>query len=131
MLNLARATFAGKVVRNPESMATKNGTSFVRLFIETVSTYNGQEQKSYYEVTAWGDKQRDVISSVSEGMQIVAECYINSRTFQRQDGSRGLSTEFRLASFSTDAEPYEPQPQILDGFNTGKPIEITSEDLPF
>ena len=163
-MDLNKAMIIGRLTRDPEARTTPQGITVCNFSVATSRVWkdqqgNQQEKPEYHNIVAWR-RLADICSQyLSKGRQVYIEGYLQTRTWDGQDGKKNYRTEIiadnmimlgnrgdspaasqantvsQATSRSESPSPKnaEPQPQMAAVGADHNPTdeEIRIEDIPF
>ncbi|GAC42788.1 single-stranded DNA-binding protein [Paenibacillus popilliae] len=140
MLN--RVVLIGRLTRDPELRYTPNGiatTKFTLAVDRPFSNQNGDREADFIPVVVWRSAAEASANYLRKGRLTAVEGRIQTRHFDNTEGRRVYVTEVvadnvRFLEFNrnnNEERPQQPEAQPKDPFDDGKPIDISSDDLPF
>ncbi|KKX54449.1 single-stranded DNA-binding protein [Brevibacillus borstelensis] len=127
----------GNLTKDPELRYTPNGVAICTFTVAVNKRVNGENQADFINVVAW-QKTADLCATyLRKGRQAAIEGRLQSRSYDDKEGKRRYVTEVvaENVEFLGGKEKQE-QPGMSDPFadpftNTGQPIIISDDDLPF
>lgn len=130
-----RVCLIGRLTKDIDLIATPSGAN-VASFTLAVDNYTkdaqGNIQKSFISCVAWNQQAVFLSNYCKKGYRISVEGRIQTRTYDRKDGSKAYVTEVicdRVENLSPKQETQEPeQPQVNDDNEFS--FE-DSDDIPF
>ena len=129
-----RVCLIGRLTKDIDLMATPSGNN-VASFTLAVDNYikdaQGNIQTSFISCVAWNQQAVFLSNYCKKGYRISVEGRIQTRTYDRKDGSKAYVTEVicdRVENLSPKQETQEPeQPQV----NDDNEFSFSDDDLPF
>lgn len=129
-----RVCLIGRLTKDIDLMATPSGAN-VASFTLAVDNYTkdaqGNIQTSFISCVAWNQQAVFLSNYCKKGYRISVEGRIQTRTYDRKDGSKAYVTEVicdRVENLSPKQETQEPeQPQV----NDNNEFSFSDDDLPF
>lgn len=129
-----RVCLIGRLTKDIDLMATPSGAN-VASFTLAVDNYTkdaqGNIQTSFISCVAWNQQAVFLSNYCKKGYRISVEGRIQTRTYDRKDGSKAYVTEVicdRVENLSPKQETQEPeQPQV----NDDNEFSFSDDDLPF
>ncbi len=100
-----KAIILGRLGADPEVKSFESGNSIVTLSVATTHKIYNKETEGYDKATAWhrvkafGKKGEVIAKYLGKGDQIYLEGRIDYRTWDREDGSKGYSTDIVIQDF--------------------------------
>lgn len=95
-------TICGNVTRDPELRYSNSGVAITNFSIAVNERRKNEQGEwvdgdvSFVNVTAWRELGENVAASVKKGDRVIANGKLKVRTFEREDGTKGQSTELDL-----------------------------------
>ena len=92
----ANGTFTGNIVRDPEwKDFGDNGVCNFTIAVNKRFKKNGewQSEGAFWNVAVWGEMGKNVLSSVSKGDRVTVVGTPHIRSYEKTDGTKGLSPE--------------------------------------
>ena len=86
----------GNLVRDVELRQTSNGTSYLFNTIAIRNNYknaNGEYDSEFINIQVWRSTAEYLSKYAGKGMRIAIEGRLTTRTYEREDGTKGYSTE--------------------------------------
>lgn len=161
-MDLNKVQIIGRLTRDPESRTIPNGTPVTNFAVATSRVWkdaNGQQQESteFHDVVAWRKLAEICAQYLSKGRQVYVEGYLQTRSWDAQDGQKKYRTEIVAdnmimlgnkgdvapAANATPQEAASPQPSPAARVDQQPAVpqeteviaatdeEIRIEDLPF
>lgn len=146
-MSLNRVVLVGRLVADPDLRYTQNGTAVAnfRLAVNRPFTNgSGERDADYINGVIWRKAAESLANYMKKGSQIGVDGRIQTRTYDDKDGKTVYVTEVVAESVQfleskgggdkqqkqKEESPYDHMPNN-DFANDGKPIDISSDDLPF
>ncbi len=144
-MNLNRVLLAGRVVAEPETRMTSNGSTVANFRMATNRYYNDksgqrQEQTEFHAVVSWGRQAEVVRDYLKKGQLVLIEGRLQTRSWEGKDGSKRWTTEviaerLQLGPKSgSAASPQAPSggnaPQASTPANNTPSAPVKEEDVP-
>lgn len=146
-----KAILVGNLTRDAELKTTPSGKAVATVGIATNERWkdaNGQKQEkvTFHNLVLWGKSAEALAQYLKKGKKLLVEGRIDNRTYEKQDKTKGYTSEIVVSqveflSSPTDAKPAAAAPaQSHDGRDdagyaaqpAGAPEEeIRVEDIPF
>lgn len=97
-----KAILMGHLGQDPELRYLNDGKAYLKLRLATSEGWkdkagNKQERTEWHSLVLWGPRAEGLSKILSKGDRIHVEGAIRYRTFEKQDGSKGYSTEIEVA----------------------------------
>ena len=126
-------TLMGRFTKDPINAVTAKGikqTKFT-LAVDDGKTKEGEKLTQFINCVAWEQTADSIAKFFNEGRRILVEGKLTIRKYEK-DGKIQYFTEvvvnrFYFADDKQKSEEHKDEPN----FNTGKLIDIESDDLPF
>ena len=108
-----KATLLGNVGRDPELIQTTKGMSIVKFSLATNRKLkNGDKKTTWHNIKAFNKTAEVLNEYVKQGQQIVIEGSINNETWEKDDGTKGFTSEVLVDNFHfVGAKVDSPAPQ--------------------
>ncbi len=129
----------GNLTRDPEASTTSSGVSLCRISIAVnrrFASADGSREVDYFNVTAWRGLADNCAKYLKKGTKIAVSGSIQTRTYDRQDGTKGFAVdivaddiEFLSPKGEGGATVDDGQPVASNPVNNLQPID--DSDLPF
>ena len=92
-MNVNRIFVGGRVGKTPEIRKTQSGKSVANFSIAVTEKYNGKEDVTWFNVTAW-DKSADFAEKwIQKGARVLVVGKIQIRQYDDRDGNKRTSTD--------------------------------------
>lgn len=147
MASLNQVQLIGFVGDEPKPITTRSGKSMVSLTLATtdreIKRQDGTvipERTEWHNITVFGRTADFVRQYVHKGAQLFVQGSIHSRTFDKNDGTKGYITEITADIIQMlDRKPQSTAPAQQPGYAPGYAPDITQtfgqqhdpNDLPF
>lgn len=97
-MDLNKVMIIGRLTQDPESKTTPQGTPVTSFSIATNRTWkdqngNQQSKTEYHNIVAWRRLAEIVAQYLSKGRQVYIEGYLQTRSWDGQDGQKRYRTE--------------------------------------
>ncbi|MGG3873187.1 single-stranded DNA-binding protein [Brevibacillus laterosporus] len=139
MLN--RVILIGNLTRDPELRYTPNGvavTTFTLAINRSYSGSNGEKETDFINIVAWRQLADLCANYLGKGKKAAVEGRLQTRNYDNKEGKKVYVTEVVadnvqfLSSQGSEPSGNKKPDSSNDPFSdTGKPINIADEDLPF
>lgn len=136
-MGLLKTQIIGNLTRDPKSVQTQNGKSFVA-FSVAVNQGSGQyERTDYVEVAVFGNQDDACMRFLSKGRQVYCDGDLELRSYDKKDGSKGYSLNLRASNVQflgskDDRQQSEQQPVDNSNQSTAMPPNAPSlDEIPF
>jgi single-strand DNA-binding protein len=83
-------TVSGRLGRDPELRSTRSGDS-VCSFSLAVNRFKKDDPPIWFDVSVWGKQGENVSRYLSKGSEVVVAGEVDSREYEKRDGSTGFS----------------------------------------
>jgi len=98
MSSVNRAILVGNLGADPELKVTPSGQQVCSFRIATSESFNNrdgqrQERTEWHSVVVWGKQAEACSKYLAKGRSVYVEGKIQSRTWDKPDGSKGYATE--------------------------------------
>lgn len=109
MASFNKITIVGYLGRDPETRYTPNGDAVCSFSIATTEKRKDEEFTTWFNVSVWGKSAEACQKYLTKGSQVYVEGRLMQRTYQKQDGTPGVSLdvkagEVNFLSSKSDAE---------------------------
>lgn len=143
-----KAILIGNLTRDPEAKTTSSGKTVVTCGIATNERWTDaagakQEKTTFHNLVIWGKQGETFAKYLTKGKKVMVEGRIENREYEKQDGSKGRSSEIVVSDFEflSPAGGAQAAP-AMDGVkermkDVKRPAseageeEIRVEDIPF
>jgi single-strand DNA-binding protein len=144
-----RVVLIGRLTKDPEMRYTTNGiavTMFTLAVNRPFANQEGERQADFINIVTW-QKLADLCATyLRKGRQVGVEGRLQTRSYENQEGRKVYVTEVvadrayflekaeetRTGNQQPSHDPFAPGDPFADPFaGSGKPINITDDDLPF
>lgn len=139
MLN--RVVLIGRLTRDPELRYTPSGVatcSFTLAVDRNYSNSKGEREADFIPIVTWRNIAETCANYLRKGLLVAVEGRIQVRSYDNNEGRRVYVTEViaenvRFLEYANKRETQtDAQDQSGDPFvQSGEPIDISDEDLPF
>lgn len=144
-MNGPQIQFFGNLTRDPEQRFSRNDGNPYATADVAVNTYRGPDlpqETTYFKISLYGRQAENLLANGAKGHQVFVQGRYGFRTYDRQDGTLGLShevfvREFRILNRPRNAEapPKAPdQPDETPDDNHALTAAAAAEedgDLPY
>ena len=132
----------GNLTRDPEVSTTTSGISVCRMSIAVGRRFTnaeGSRETDFFNVTAWRGTADNCAKLLKKGNKIAVSGSIQTRTYDRQDGTKGFSVdivadEVEFLSSRNDANEGASEGGMSMGGNSNPVSDlqpISDDNLPF
>ena len=117
MASVNKAIIVGNVGKDPEVVTFQDGSELAKFTLAATEKYTGRDgqQKSeteWFNIVTGGKLAAVVKQFVHKGSQVYVEGKFRTRTYQKQDGSTGYSTEVQCMTLQLlGGAPQQPAQQ--------------------
>ncbi|WP_035979842.1 single-stranded DNA-binding protein [Brevibacillus borstelensis] len=144
-----RVILIGRLTKDPEMRYTTNGiavTTFTLAVNRPFANQEGERQADFINIVTW-QKLADLCATyLHKGRQAAVEGRLQTRSYENQEGRKVYVTEVvadrayfldkaedaRTGNQYPSHDPFVSADPFADPFGgSGKPINITDDDLPF
>lgn len=139
MLN--RVVLIGRLTRDPELRYTPSGVATCTFTLAVERNYSnskGEREADFIPIVTWRNIAETCSNYLRKGLLVAVEGRIQVRHYENNEGRRVYVTEViaenvRFLEYANKRETQtDAQDQSGDPFaNSGEPIDISDEDLPF
>ena len=137
-----RVYLIGNLTRDPEVSTTTSGISVCRMSIAVGRRFTnaeGSRETDFFNVTAWRGTADNCAKFLKKGNKIAVSGSIQTRTYDRQDGTKGFSVdivadEVEFLSSRNDANEGAAEGGMSMGGNSNPVSDlqpISDDNLPF
>ena len=92
-------TLVGRIARDPELRQSKSGTSVCELTIPVDTGYGDNVHTTWWRATLFGKKAEAAARYLRKGRWVTVSGEPKVRTFEKRDGSPGVSAEIVARDF--------------------------------
>lgn len=128
----------GRLTKDVETGATNSGIEYARFNVAVQSefkTADGERKADFFPCIAWRDTANNIAKYFKKGNPIGVVGSINSRTYERADGTSQVIWEINVKNFSFVGSSSEETSKTKTEVQTSMKIEPLDEDtevdLPF
>jgi len=139
----------GNLGADPELRYTQTQKPVAKISVATTKKYNGNEKTEWHTVILWEKLAELANSYLKKGSKVYVEGELTYRTYEKQDGSKGYSTEIvgqqmrnltprdtaSVASTYSASEPPKvaepPAPMAQKPVEQPRQAPSAYEDIPF
>nr|WP_278430304.1 single-stranded DNA-binding protein [Brevibacillus laterosporus] len=139
MLN--RVILIGRLTKDPDMKYTPNGvavTTFTIAVDRRFSGQSGEKETDFIGIVAWRQLADLCTNYLRKGKQCAVEGRLQTRSYDNKEGKKVFVTEVIadnvqfLSSQASEPSGNKKSDSSNDSFaDTGKPINISDDDLPF
>ena len=112
-------SIVGRLTKDPELSKTNSGITFTRFNVAVPSefkTADGERQADFFVCIAWQEKAENIAKYFKKGYPIGIMGSMNSRFYEKEDGTRQTIWELNVKGFA-----------FIGGSNEEKPAETKSK----
>lgn len=124
----------GNLTSNPETKGTQSGNTVCTFGIAVNDRRGGEDRTQFFRVSAWGKRGESCQTYLSKGKKVFVSGPLEARTYQKHDGSTGVSLEVT----ADEVEFLSPRDDSQQGNTYAPAVPQTSmmpvdvgDDLPF
>ena len=92
-MNVNRIFVGGRVGKTPEIRKTQSGKSVANFSIAVTEKYNGKEDVTWLNVTAWDKSAEFAEKWIQKGARVLVVGKIQIRQYDDRDGNKRTSTD--------------------------------------
>lgn len=130
---LNKAFIVGNLTRDPELKSLPNGTKVVNVGLATNKSYKNKQgekvdRSEFHNVVAYGNLAELCAQYLRKGQQALIEGEITTRTWEKEDGSKGYKTEILASAIQfgpkqgNSARSASEQPEKVIDADTNKEV---------
>lgn len=138
-------SIVGRVTKDVETETTNSGIEYARFNVAVQSefrTVDGEKKADFFPCVAWRETAKNIAKYFKKGYPIGIIGSMNSRTYEKTDGTNQLIWELNVKTFSfvggsNDEEKENKPTKTKSKKATSTPTELTlidpddDDDLPF
>jgi len=138
---LNRVILIGRLTKDPDMKYTPNGvavTTFTIAVDRRFSGQSGEKETDFIGIVAWRQLADLCTNYLRKGKQCAVEGRLQTRSYDNKEGKKVFVTEVIadnvqfLSSQASEPSGNKKSDSSNDSFaDTGKPINISDDDLPF
>ena len=135
-------SIVGRMTKDVEIATTNSGVEYARFNVAVQNefkTAEGEREADFFTCIAWRETAKNIAKYFKKGYPIGIIGSMNSRTYEKVDGTRQLIWEINVKTFSfvggsndkkeeieqtTKSKNSNSEPELI-------PIDIEDDDLPF
>ncbi len=137
MASLNKVMIIGNLGKDPEMRFTANGSAVTTFSVAASRNFTGpdgerHEATEWFNIVAWNKLAETCSQFLQKGRRVYVEGRLQTRSWEKQDGSRGYMTEVvaNTVLFLDRAGGGEPQP--AEDFGAPAAVgDMDADDLPF
>ncbi len=96
----SKVIIMGNLTRDPELRSTPSGTQVCSFSVAVNRVYNGNEQVSFFDCSAWGKIGETIAQYCKRGSGILVSGRLDQRTFDDKDGNKRSRVEITVEDFN-------------------------------
>lgn len=96
----SKVIIMGNLTRDPELRSTPSGTQVCSFSVAVNRVYNGNEQVSYFDCSAWGKMGETVAQYCKRGSGILVSGRLDQRSYEDKDGNKRSRVEITVEDFN-------------------------------
>lgn len=134
-------SIVGRLTKDVETQTTNSGIEYARFNVAVTSeikTADGERQADFFICVAWRETAKNIAKYFKKGSPIGIAGSMNSRNYEKEDGSKQTVWELNVKNFyfvgSSSEEPKETKSTTKTKQATQSSMElepIDDDDLPF
>ena len=135
-------SIVGRVTKDVETETTNSGIEYARFNVAVQSefrTADGEKKADFFTCIAWRETAKNIAKYFKKGYPIGIVGSMNSRTYEKTDGTNQLIWELNVKTFSfvggSNDEKEETKPTTKSKKSKSQPeltpIDPDDDDLPF
>ena len=131
-------SLVGRLVRDPEQRRTENGTAWAMFDIAVNRTFRSADgvEADFFRVVCWSKLAENVGNYCNKGMLVSVNGRLQSRSYQRNDGSRATIIEVianEVQFLSTKQQQSKNQNHVgIDNFDDSiNSYDLIDSDIQF
>lgn len=123
----------GRLTKDPELRYTPNGVATCSFTLAVDDPFaKGEKKADFINIVTWQKTAESAANYLRKGRQCAVEGRISTRNYDNNEGKRVYVTEVTANNVRFLEKAEGQQNQQRDPFvDDGKPIDISSDDLPF
>lgn len=124
----------GRLTRDPELRYTPNGVATCSFTLAVDDPYaKGEKKADFINIVTWQKTAESAANYLRKGRQCAVEGRISTRNYDNIEGKKVYVTEVvaNNVRFLEKADGQQQNQQRDPFIDDGKPIDISSDDLPF
>jgi single-strand DNA-binding protein len=136
MLN--RVVLVGRLTRDPELRYLQNGAAVAKFTLavdRNFTNQNGEREADFIFISVWRNQAENVAKYCVKGSLVALEGRLQVSNYDNQEGQRVYHTEVVADNVRfLDSKKQKQQSSTeteLEPIYTGKPIDLSDDDLPF
>jgi len=96
----SKVIIMGNLTRDPEMRSTPSGTQVCGFSVAVNRVYNGNEQVSYFDCSAWGKMGETIAQYCKRGSGILISGRLDQRSYEDKDGNKRSRVEITVEDFN-------------------------------
>lgn len=130
-----KTILCGRLGQAPELRTTQSGTSIAKFSLATSENYDNKQVTQWHNITVFGKQAEIAAKFLDKGRQVIVEGKITYSTYDKNDGTKGYSTDIICHNFhfvdsgSNKQEQATTEPQVTTEQQTT--TEPQYADIPF
>lgn len=96
----SKVIIMGNLTRDPELRSTPSGAQVCSFSVAVNRVYNGNEQVSFFDCSAWGKIGETIAQYCKRGSGILVSGRLDQRTFDDKDGNKRSRVEITVEDFN-------------------------------
>lgn len=126
-----KVILAGRLVADPESIITKNGTTMCRISVACNDASGRKDEVYFFPCLAWEAKAKFISTYLKKGSPVIIDGRLQRRSYVNAEGNTVYNTEVLIdtirsfGSSNSNQQGYVPSSRINSNtFNSKNDIEI-------
>jgi single-strand DNA-binding protein len=100
-----KAILVGRLGKDPESRQTRAGKEFSSFSMATSKKIGEEEKTTWHNVVVWNEHSAKYINDFAQkGTMVYVEGEIENRTWEKQDGSKGYTTDIVVGQYNGNVQ---------------------------
>ena len=137
-------SIVGRLTKDVELSTTASGIEFARFNVAVASEFksaDGEKQADFFICIAWRETAKNISKYFKKGYPIGLVGSMNSRSYEKEDGSKQLVWELNVKNFSFvgSSNDESEKPETNKGSKKSKketqmqitPVDEDDDNLPF
>jgi len=105
MASINKVILLGRLGKDPEAKTTREGKEYSAFSIATSKRIREEERTQWHNVTVWNEHTAKYVNDFAiKGTTVYVEGEIEYRTWTKQDGSTGYSTDIIVGQFGGNVQ---------------------------
>ena len=144
-MNLNKVTLIGNITKDIELKSLPSGIEVASFGLATNRTWkdkegNKQEQAEFHNIIAFGKQAETISQYCGKGDQLFIEGRLQTRSWDKEDGTKAYRTEIVLESFQFGNKIEKKETQTPQQIDEARPNEdvidldgrvLNPQDIPF